>query len=484
MRTIAAVLTGYVLLAGTPAHADRRLTFDEAMQLARANNKDLKAARTRIDQARVGIEQARAALLPTLAAQGKYTRNAVESKLDLSSQATLATLQSNANVATVKDLYAKLGSINATLGMPSQDVLAAGAALQQFVNSMPPNQLTGGEIVIQPFDQLDFNASLNLPLIVPWAYDNYSAARKQTDAAKAQYELTETQLLNAAATAFYGAAGTDELVQARKHAIEVAQKTLDNAKARLEAGVVNRVEVTRAEISVVRARQALRETEDQRANAYQALGTILQLKEAFQIEAAPPGPPLPTSNEDLARDAVNLRPEMTAYRRTLDAVELQKRSNLLRWVPSLSGFGLFRAFNYAGFTGQNYNWSVGLQLDWLIYDGGIRDAGRHLNEAQARENALRMDSLRDTVVDEIAQARRAVDTKRKALDAAVRAVQLSKETLDLVRVQHDAGTATQLDLLTAQDALVVSEVAVAQARFDIQLADITLLRAAGRFPNH
>jgi outer membrane protein TolC len=481
MRTaFIAILTGYALLGS--AHAQRALTFDEAMRLARDNNKDLKAARTRIDQARVGIEQARAALLPTLAVQGKYTRNAFEAKLDFQSQAELTRLQNDVQVKTVMDVYNKLGQVQPGLGTPSAEVVAAGLALQNYVNSMPPSTLGSGEIIIQPFDQLDFNASLNLPLVVPWAYDSYSAARKQTDAAKAQYGVSEVQLLNAAATAFYGAAGTEELVQARKNAITVAQKTLDNAKARLEAGVVNRVEVTRAEIAVVRARQALREAEDQRANAYQSLSTLLQLREPYHVQVGAPGALSTTPVDELAREGMNLRPEANAFRKTLEVAELQKRSSTLRWVPTLSGFGLFRAFNYAGFVGQNYNWSVGLQLDWLLYDGGLRDAGRHLAEHQAKENQLRLDALRDTITDEIANARRAVETKRKALDAAMRAVQLSKETLDLVRVQHDAGTATQLDLLTAQDALVLSEVAVAQARFDIQLADITLQRAAGLFP--
>src|SRR5690348_2257749 len=54
------------------AHADRTLTLDEALALARANNKDLKAARARVDQAEVAIKQAWAALLPTASANGRY----------------------------------------------------------------------------------------------------------------------------------------------------------------------------------------------------------------------------------------------------------------------------------------------------------------------------------------------------------------------------------------------------------------------------
>jgi len=113
----------------------------------------------------------------------------------------------------------------------------------------------------------------------------------------------------------------------------------------------------------------------------------------------------------------------------------------------LSAFGNVRAFNYAGFSGDKYAWAVGLQLDWQLYDGGVRDAARKLANAQARENDLRLLQQRDTVTDEVRNAEQQLATKRRALETAESARQLSQETLALVLAQHDAGTATQLDLL-------------------------------------
>jgi outer membrane protein TolC len=85
------------------------------------------------------------------------------------------------------------------------------------------------------------------------------------------------------------------------------------------------------------------------------------------------------------------------------------------------------------------------------------------------------------VVGEGQNAHSAGTTKPPAHDAAERSVVLSQETLGLMRVQHNAGTATQLDLLQAQDALVSAEVSLAQAHFDLALADLALQRAVGTF---
>ncbi|MEO7733533.1 MAG: TolC family protein, partial [Kofleriaceae bacterium] len=69
-------LIGALLVASAGlAQADRSITLDDALGLARAHNRDLRAARERIAIANAGVDQARAALLPTAAAQGRYTHN-------------------------------------------------------------------------------------------------------------------------------------------------------------------------------------------------------------------------------------------------------------------------------------------------------------------------------------------------------------------------------------------------------------------------
>jgi outer membrane protein TolC len=461
-----------MLLAAPTAWAQRTLTLDEALALARRENRDLKGARARLEQSALGVEQAWAVLLPTVSMQGKYTHNYREITLNTSApQASV--LQANVVEQTFRDLYGQLGLA------PGPGVAMAQTQLEDYLRQNPPNT---APLVIQKGEQLDFVLQATVPLLVPHGYYGVAAARKQRGAAQATFEVNETAVLFSTAQAFFACAGADELLLARRHAIDVAQKTLTNAKARLEAGVVNRVEVTRAEIAVVKAEQAHREALDVQAQTYRTLATVIQLREPFRVAATGPDA-LPGGDPgELARNALTLRPEFMSAERTVQAADATINSAKWRWAPTISAFGLVRAFNYAGFFGDNYNWAVGVQLDWLIYDGGIRDYQRHLAQAQRREGEQRLALLRDTIADEVFNARRAVDTKRQALSAASRAVALSKETLDLVRVQHDAGTATQLDLLQAQDSLVTAEVGVAQAHFDLALSDLALRRTAGIFP--
>lgn len=450
---------GLLLLGAETAHAQRVLSLQEALDLARRGNRDLTQARARVEAAQAQVGVAMAALLPTASAQGKYTLNYKEVQLDFS-----------ASNQPLIGLASALGSADPGLK----------PALDQFSQQLSANTPTPA--VIQARNQLDGVVAVTVPLVEPFAYPAVSSAKRAREAQEKNLEASDATVLLVAAQDFFAAAGSDEVVVARQHAAEVARSSLGDAKARAEAGTVNRVEVARAELQVVRAEQALVEAVASRNTTYRALATVIQLREPFRV--APTDPPVTElgSPDRLAEEALTLRPEIAALDRTLAADQATADSNLWRWAPTLSGFGNLRGFNYAGFSGDHYSWALGLQLDWALYDGGIRDAQRHLALAQKREVLERQLALRDTVRDDVRNAHGNVYTRQRALDTATRSVALSKETLELVRAQHEAGTATQLDLLKAQDDLVGSEVALAQARFDLALAALTLQRNAGLFP--
>jgi outer membrane protein TolC len=180
--------------------------------------------------------------------------------------------------------------------------------------------------------------------------------------------------------------------------------------------------------------------------------------------------------------SLHLRPEFRALELTAKAAEAQRRAYGWRWAPSLSAFGSLRAFNYDNFALERHSWAIGAQLDWVLYDGGVRDAQRHLASAQAQEAAALSAVLRDTIRDDLANGQGLLETKRHAQRAAEHSVALAVETLDLVRTQYEAGNSAQIDLLQAQDGLVGAREALAQAHFEVAIADLTLRRAAGAFP--
>jgi outer membrane protein TolC len=476
----------------------RALSIAEALQLVEKQNRDLQGARERLSGSKADIERAMAALLPTVTAQGKLTVNIPEVRLNLDQSGSV--FGSAVQGAQLADLNTKVNGSPVATGPITKVLLdtvcndpnrvnppGVAASCMQFQNPGQTMQDLGKvlesaniNVAIQPQVQVDAVIAANIPLLVPAAYPALSGAKLAYKSQEKQLVVTTAQVLQSVASSFYTAAGTEEVVSARVHAIEVAQKTADNARIRLAAGVVNRVEVTRAELALIQAQQRLLEAQDQRAAAYRTLARLLKLEAGSFKVVPPPEPSLePGTSDQLVGDALQRRPELASLDLAVQATSAQISSSWLRWSPTLSAFGNIRLTNATGFAGRIDYYAVGAQLDWLIFDGFARDATRHQAEAQRRDSLLRLEQLRDSISDEVINARRSVLTRKQGLVAAQRSVSMAKETLDLVRVQYEAGTATQLDLLTAQDQLVLAEVGLAQARFDMSLSVINLRRVSG-----
>jgi outer membrane protein TolC len=414
------------VLAPREARADRTLTLPSAFELAVQANLDLSAAKQHLDQSALQVRSAFSALLPQVNLQGKYTHNYKE----------------------------------ASLSFPK----------------IPGADFPSGTIVIQKGEAIDSSLQVAVPLYSPAIFPGLDAAKQSDLVARDTFELTKAQVLFAVATAFYAAAGTDELVSARRHAIEVAQQTLDTASTRLSSGAATRLDVSRAELAVVQAQKDADEASQAQDQAYRALGTLLQLREPFRVASGEVAPS--TSAPTM------LRPEVKQLQDAIYLHDLEAVTARRRWWPILSAFGIARLSNYAGFTGDPYYYGLGVQLDWAIYDGGSRDIQAQQAEVTKRETEIRLKQENDSVQDEIANAKRAVETKTRSVAAAQRSVELSRESLDLVRVRYEAGQATQLDVLQGQDSLVLAEVGLAQARFDLALAGLTLEQASGSFLAH
>jgi outer membrane protein TolC len=432
---VATLLAAAPVVSANAQQAERELTLEQALEMGKKRNKSMVVEQSRLAQVQTTLSSAWAMLLPTIAAQGRYTRNYSE------------------------------------FSFPGSPILD--------MNGMPTGMSTA-PLLIQPINQLDGVVSFNAPLIVPAAYPGLKSVKANIASAEANYDLSETNVLYAVAQAFYAAAVSDEVVIARRSNIQVARATLDNAKTRLAAGTVTKVDVDRAELALLRSEQADREAVQGRQQAYIGLATLIQLDGRFHVKAPEALPALPP--EQPLENVLQLRPEFHALELSARAADLQAKTDAWKWSPSISGFGNARRFNYDNFHRDNYSWAVGLQLDWVIFDGGARDAQRHLANAQMDEALARVEVLKDSVRADLINQRSLVDTKRQGVFAALRAVELAKETIELVRTQYEAGTVTQVDLLNVQDSLVNSQEALAQLRFDLAVADLAYRKTAGTFP--
>jgi outer membrane protein TolC len=121
-----------------------------------------------------------------------------------------------------------------------------------------------------------------------------------------------------------------------------------------------------------------------------------------------------------------------------------------------------------------------VDLVWPLYDGGfrygkLRQAQAQLSSARAGEEAQRL-----AVLQEVVDASRDVAVAQERLRLAESQRRLAADAAASARRGFEAGVASSLDVIDANDRLYLADVGLADARARLAQAAVGLDRAAGR----
>ena len=415
-------------VAAGAGEAEEIALGDALAELDRANP-GIEQARSRAEEAAAVVGQARAALVPSLSAQASYVRNS-------------------------EDAVMRLG---------------------------PPLVAEPRDVVIQPLDALGAAATLRVPLVVPHAWYDVESARGGARAASATADAARRQARAAFAQAAYGARAAEELVVASEHALASAGELARSAERRVKAGTAPTLDALRARTEHVRRESDLARARAELGRARLALGVLLGRGGPVRVavpDDAPP--PAEAGSEDAAVGALARRPEVAARTAQVDAARAQVRSSRARLAPQLSASGSLFAQDVPYPTGEKSGWRASVDLVWPLFDGGLREARRREARAKLGTAEAAAEEQRLAVLQEVADATRDEEVARERLRLAETQRQLAADAAASARRSFEAGVASSLDVIDANDREYAADVALADARARLAQARVALDRAAGR----
>jgi outer membrane protein TolC len=422
MIALLAVTLTVSAAAGTPPV----LTLDEALQAARQNNLDLKVARARLQQAQLASNRAWANYLPTVSVAGTYTRQ--------------------------KEI---------TLPLPGPTG-----------EPMP--------VLIQPADQYGAQAEVRQAVLAPSLWPAIRNAGIAEDVAELNTENARREILFAVAQSYFGAASLQEAIRATQFLLEVNTAREADTRKRFEAGTVTKVALLRSQLDRTRAEQDLVRARNAYASARLALATLIQRDAEFTVEL-PPVPSVPPAEEDLAKQALEQRPDVAAMRRNLDLALGRRQGAWLAYAPSVGFSGVYRLNGTPSAFAPRDNWSLTLSAQWVLWDGGVREINLREESARVAEATAQQKQSEARATEEVARARLEYENAQANLSKAEEALSLARETQRLTEISFKAGVATYLEVADANAALTGAEVGAINERLQTSLAALRLLRAAGLF---
>lgn len=433
MRSHKVIILVWTFMAIPAVAQDRVITLKEAVSRAIANNPSIGVAMKTLEAATWNVDSARAGFLPQLVLSAGYRR---------------ATQNSAANPAIPQ----QFSSVLAHSSWDSYDNFSASIALSQTV--------------------WDFGRTLG----------GYEAAKANKEAYTHDMTTTKNMICTQVIEAYYGVLAAQEVLATAVETKRQMEYHLEVAKAGYEAGVRQKIDVTRAmsdlaqaELAIVSAQNGLR-TARVSLLTLMGEGQLLDFRVELPFEEETLDIP---SVEDAVKEALENRPELAALAARLEASKAQVSIAQSAWFPSIAVAG---SWSYQGyrFSDMPFNWSFGVSLSWNALSGvGAYPTTR---AAEASYAAL-MESRRGLLLSVQAEVESAMLSYRQAVESLVPAKAVltsAKETLELAEGRYAAGTGSIVEVTDAQAVLTQARLQLIQAEYRVRVTRAQLLRALGR----
>ena len=273
---------------------------------------------------------------------------------------------------------------------------------------------------------------------------------------------------------------SEELVRASERAVESAAELARSAQRRAAAGTAPPLDVLKAQTEQVRRESELTRARAELERSRLALGIFLGRPGPVRVCVDGGDAAAPAETVDALVDrALGRRPEVAAQAALVEAAQAQVRSAWSRLAPQLSARAAGPVPNGPLPTQENYGWRAMLELTWTLYDGGFRYGKRHEAEATLARARASEEAQRLSVRQEVADGVRDLGVAKERLRLAEKQRALAADAAGTARRSFDAGVASSLDVIDANDRLFVAEVGLADSRAGLAAARIAVARALG-----
>ncbi|MGB7743958.1 MAG: TolC family protein [Terracidiphilus sp.] len=308
--------------------------------------------------------------------------------------------------------------------------------------------------VVGPFSNYDFRIYAQQNIVDLASYRSYKASEHSLDASKMDDQDARDHIVRAVAGYYLSAQSAQARADAAQSRVTDSETLLKLAGDKHDAGTATGVDVLRAQVQLANDRQALLEAQNEYKQSLLVLarnlgidpGTPLELAEPLRFQTLAQSQP-----EDLLPAALQSRADYLSLDRQRQSLLEQQSANRARFYPKVSINGnigeLGRSIGGVDTTGL-----IQGQIDFTIFD---RD-----REGEAQQLARGLKRLDDRIADlrrgldeEIREALLNLESASDQVRVASDGQDLAVRELQMAQDRFAAGTANNVEVVTAQDEL-------------------------------
>jgi len=314
--------------------------------------------------------------------------------------------------------------------------------------------------------QFTTNPSLNIKwdLIDPLRGSEIKIAKDNLKIAINNYEIKKKDLIQEAKTRYHKYQKSYQEIQNKEFTLDLSITSLENAEAKLDAGIGTKFEVLEAKAQLSRDKQSLNEKKIEHLINKIALKEILNLRGDFEINKEQNligywNHKLKKNlNEGLDKNLSlqNILLQKSIKKSQANSFLSQNKpkifiSNTLSSTFS-KGESLSTNIDFEK-TGSNYTNTISLNFSWNIFNGGQNKNSYKSKIADSDAEEYAFKNLKNVLTTNISKAYLNLKLNEEKIISTLKEIESSRESLRLSRLRYDVGISTLKDVLVRQSEL-------------------------------
>lgn len=378
---------------------------------------------------------------------------------------------------------------NADLRMSNLNVKQADAGLRMARLNMLPSLTMGAEASMSKTKGAAMHKTYNVPLTLQWELDLSGRLRGEKRAALANYWSTaETeravrlQLIASVATHYYTLVMMDEQLGVTRQSMDNAQQTIEVMETLKEVGMQNEAAVSQARAAYLNIAASEKSLLQQIKTTENALIVLIgEKRDSIGRTTWGNTDVCMADTMSYAIETLANRPDVRAAEYALKAQMAQTDVARAAFYPSLTISASAGWTNNVGETvnpGQILLNAIG-SLVQPLFNKGQNRANLRIAKAQQEQALVAFNQSLLVAGGELRDALSACQLSQERLALRQQEVAAARQAYDISILVMQNSSATYLEVLTAQQSLLQSRLALCSARFDRVLGKINLFKALG-----
>jgi outer membrane protein len=362
--------------------------------------------------------------------------------------------------------------------LPQAKVAAAGSINQYNVQSIERAPARKG---LGLFQVIEAGPTFSQTLLNFQQIRAYQIGREGTHLARADEQTTREIVVNAVVDQYLQILRALATRDAASVRVKLAQRLYEQAEELQKTGIGLNIDTVRANVELQNERQTLIDAETLTHTTNYGLAALLDLPRDQDLEVADHLDfyDLPAlEKETLLNQALTSRPEIRS---------LNSQQRIAKLTTDAAGEQRLPQLDFSGFwfyQGSRFNngipaYTYALSLEFPLFTGGrirAEEARARLEEQHVAENRRQLEAQ---IVNEVKSALDQLTAARNSVDVANLGLQLAQEEVAQAQRRFAAGVTTNVEVITAQDALARASDNQIGALYQFNLSRASLARATG-----